>query len=126
MFHFEKRQASYYLEAAKELNLLAKFGPDAYRYTEVGSRVRTLGEDRALAAFGETVLAVPVILRVLTEIRRSPSHSLPRRDLLAIVRECSGGRYNGKTLGRRADSVVAWFRWLENNSEFTASDETIE
>jgi hypothetical protein len=126
MFHFDKRQASYYIEAAKELRLLTKLGPDAYRYTDVGAKVRTLGEDRALAAFVGAVLSVPVILRVLTEIKRSTSHSLSRRELLVIVRECSGGRYTGNTLGRRADSVVAWFRWLENNSEFTASDETIE
>jgi len=117
-FNFDPRQASYYIEATKELGFVEQFSPDSYRLTELGSRVRESTEPVALSRFVPSVLGVPIVLRLLSLVRDSPEHRLDSRDYRRLVTEFAAGRYSGATLTRRMDSISAWLRWLENNSEF--------
>jgi hypothetical protein len=117
-FHFDRRQASYYIEAILELGLVAKFGKDSYSFTEAANRIREVPEALALTLFSTKVVGIPAILRVLSELRQKPSHSLSGNAVLKIINQMGGGRYSGSTVTRRIESVIAWVRWLENNSEF--------
>jgi len=117
-FGFDPRQALYYIEACKELGLIEKFGPDTFRLTPEGFAIRGVNESAAITSIAEAVLGVPVILRVLSELRQSPKLSLPSGRLRDIVAGIASARYGGSTLPRRIECVGSWLRWLENNSEF--------
>ena len=117
LYQFDKRQAGYYIEAARELGVVEKFAVDAYRLSDLGLAIRNSPESIALTKFMSAVVGLPIVLRVLSELRQRPEHSVPRLELNTLVNDFSRARYKG-SLSRRVDSLVSWLRWLENNSEF--------
>jgi hypothetical protein len=126
LFNFDPRQASYYIEAGRELSILEWFSDDSYTLSSSALRIRSLPESAAMTRFVLCALSVPIILRALGELREQDGHWMSRDRLRTLVSETSGERYTGTTLERRVESVVAWLRWLENNSEFMSEQSTTD
>lgn len=117
-FRFNRRQALYYIEAARELGLLEKLANHLYKVSQSGERIRSSDGANRLFLFTKSILGLPVILRVLAELRDAPGHTLSQQRVVEVVSSVSPSRYRKSTLPRRTASVLAWLRWLENNSEF--------
>lgn len=117
-FNIVGRQAAYYIEAGRELGFLQETSRGEFRLTSDGGKLHSLGENEALSLFSTHVLTIPVIRLAMDLVLSSSNDTLPMADLDTIVVDCCRGRYKLSTVPRRTECVIAWLRWLENNSEF--------
>lgn len=118
-FGLHGRHAAYTLEAASELGLMTRFSKGWFSRSELGNEIASFKEQGACRLFISTVLRLPIIRRVLSDIRVSSSMRTSRKAVEHLVENVSNGRYSGTTVGRRASTVVSWVLWLENNVWFT-------
>jgi hypothetical protein len=120
-FGIHGRHAAYALEAATELGLLRRFRIGLFSRDALGDRVAAANEQDAYRLFVMTVLRLPVLRRLLAEVRADPKRRVTKDVVERIVVTSSNGRYSGSTVGRRATTVVAWVLWLENNVWFAST-----
>lgn len=117
-FEIVPRQGAYYVEAARELGFLAEGKGNSLRPTRDAVGLKSAEEPEALSTFARHVLLVPVIRSALELILSSPDDQIRSESIRRVVRTASRGRYSSSTVKRRTECVIAWLRWLENNSEF--------
>lgn len=118
-FGIHSRHASYTLEAITELRLVDRASSRWFSKTELGEKIARVSEPEAYRLFITAVLRLPVVRRVLAELRTSPGRKVPKFQIEQLVQSSSNQRYAGTTVPRRATTVMAWMLWLENNVWFS-------
>lgn len=111
-FDFAKRQSSYYREATEILGLVELRG-NKYYLTEKGEQYIRLPTPIRMKYFCKLLLEFPVINQIFLNLSLERDKSVTRNDIVEILRENSG--LTGSTLGRRAQTILAWFRWIQYN-----------
>lgn len=119
-FDLHGRHAAYCLEAACRIEILTQYSRGLFVRSSLGTRIGNSNEPDSYRLFITTVLRLPVILRLLVEFRSAGPHPVGKSAIEEIVRSASGGRYSGTTVARRANTVISWMLWLENNVWFTS------
>jgi len=106
-FDFEPRQSSYYREAAEALGLLQS--KDAtYHLTEIGQEFVRLPVEQRNVFFAELLTDFSLIKRALELLKKQGE--LRRVDVEKLIADNS--KLTGSTIGRRADSLMSWLRWM--------------
>lgn len=108
---FHVRQSSYYRRAAEALGLV-RASDERYRLTPLGEDFVRLNavERNKLAA--KQMLRIPAVYDVVRSVVDEPGRELSKVDLgRALVNR--DPRLSGSTVARRAQTLVAWLRWLQ-------------
>lgn len=121
-FGVQPRQGRYYREAAETLGLIAWESGDRYALTELGRRFIALPVERRHRFLCRVIFALPVIRAVLAELLLKPAHRLNRAELEAII--ASHSNLSGATLRRRAQTLLAWFRWIQGTTGVVRVEDT--
>lgn len=109
-FRFDRRQSSYYREAAEALGLVRLRGNE-YELTEIGREYVGLPPDKRNQLFVRLVLELPVMNHVFLLVLQSSRQGVGLAEIADAIRERS--HLTGSTPRRRAQTVLAWFRWIE-------------
>lgn len=110
-FGFDARQSSYYREAAESLGLVA-FKNFKYELTEIGRHLVSL-ESQERNIFFAKVLAGSSLIKEGMDILKS-GRELTKQDIENII--ASRGTLSGTTIPRRASSLLAWYKWIAENT----------
>ncbi len=111
-FDFAKRQSSYYREATEILGLVELRG-NRYYLTDKGEQYIRLPTPIRMKYFCKLLLEFPVINQIFLNLSLERDKPVTRNDIVEILRQNS--RLTGSTLGRRAQTIGAWFRWMHHN-----------
>lgn len=109
-FEFTGRQSSYYREATEALGLVV-LRNNTYHLTDVGQAYVSLPVQKRHELFCRLLFELPIMNRILVELFIKPSKSISRDEVAKIIKEHS--HLTGATPGRRAQTVLAWFRWIQ-------------
>ena len=117
-FGFDARQSSYYREAAEALGLLA-VEKSIYHLTDAGQEFVQLPAEKRNVFFAE-LLADFSLLREALDVLRERG-KLRRADIEKII--AANSKLTGSTIPRRAQSLMAWLRWMaEATGSFVAEN----
>lgn len=111
-FDFTQRQSSYYRQAAEILGLI-ETDNHHYKLTSTGEEFVGLRPDRRNEMMAKQMLQVPVMNEVLQQLIQRLGQGggyLHKDDIASLIDEHTD--LSGATLGRRAQSVLAWFTWI--------------
>ncbi len=112
-YDLDDRQADYYANAATFLCLLVRSG-SGFALTERGSRFSKMRRTERIVYLMREIASKPVFRQVLEAT--SVSGKLPSGERVAALIGQQAG-LSGKTPNRRAGTVLAWAKWiLENTS----------
>lgn len=125
-FVFDKRQSSYYREAAEYLGLIASSRQQGYTVTEQG--ITVLSEPTTTQA---RILAKVVVNSwIFTDLiqRAGTRKTFTDTDIDAVIASVTDAdgtpHYSGTTVPRRRRTIIAWIRWLAQEIGcFVISDE---
>lgn|GEM_PF-134234 len=127
---FVGRQASYYGEAAEELGFITRSreasGAYLFELTPRGMEFYGSRPDIRKGMLVEQMMKLPVMRAIFDRLRaiNKPGdieRGMNREKVSMIIEEVS--RFSGTTPYRRASSVIAWFKWLgENTGLVTVKD----
>jgi len=107
----EPRQSSYYREAAEILGFLDDRVP--YGLTDLSSEFLDSDKSRKTRLMTCALLCNPIIRRVVSCLQTGVVHSLSKKEIEDMIVSISDVR--GATVQRRAQSIIAWLRWLQSN-----------
>jgi hypothetical protein len=110
-YRFQRRQASYYLQAAELLGLVLKRG-ERYTLSRIGHTYIALTEPQRRDMIVRRMISVPIVSLTIRELLTSPFHRLTREDIEKHV--TSRTSIHGETVHRRVQSLFSWFSWLED------------
>ena len=108
-FAFDRRQSSYYSQAAEALGLI-RSQSGRYVLTELGREFIEKPAPLRNEMLCRLMLQLPIFNEALTSIVLSPQRTITQPDLSDLIRKRG---YSGTTLGRRTRTLLAWFEWME-------------
>ncbi len=111
-FGFVERQSSYYRAAAEELGLITLDG-NRYRLSSTGESFVKLPTDKRVDEMCKLLLRYPIVNTIFNDISSDPDRVFTRAEIVALLKRSS--KISGSTLPRRAQTIVAWFKWIRNN-----------
>ncbi len=124
-FVFDRRQSSYYREAAEYLGLLYSSGGN-YELTDLGVRALSTPPDGQLLFFAKAVVNSWIFIELIR--RAGVERMFTDGDIDSVI--CSAEdrdgaqRYQGSTIPRRRQTITAWIKWLaEQVGCFRITDE---
>ncbi len=106
-FKFDQRQSSYYREAAETLGLVESI-KGIYRLTQTGTQLVSLPALKRNLFMVELLSNFRLIADGLDFLKKTGK--LKRLDIINLV--SSRSKLTGTTIGRRAQSLSAWFKWI--------------
>ncbi len=109
-FGFDRRQSSYYREAAQALGLVT-LENSSYILTDVGRRYVQLPANERNELVCRLLLELPVMNEVLVYLLSKSTKRITKAEVASIIERIS--HLSGTTPARRAQTVFAWFRWIE-------------
>lgn len=112
-FGFVNRQSSYYRHAAEILGLVSKDNRWRYKVTDRGEEYLGLSSEEKSRYLCKLLLELPVVNEVFLDISIDPGKVVERNHIIELLRKNS--HLTGSTLGRRAQTIISWFRWFMNN-----------
>ena len=121
-FGVQPRQGRYYREAAETLGLVERDGAASYRLTDLGRQFVALPADRRHFFLCRLIFAQPVVQAILAELLLKPSKRLNRAEIEAII--AAQSQLTGTTVGRRAQTLLAWFRWVQRTTGVVRVEDT--
>ncbi len=108
-FGFDRRQSSYYSQAAEALGLI-ELRHHEYVLTNLGAEyVRKSAPDRN-EMLCKLMLRLPMFNEALATMLLARRKEISKQQIVSLVRTRG---YSGSTLGRRARTILAWFEWME-------------
>lgn len=117
-FEFNERQSSYYREAAEAVGLI-KSAKGKYLLTDVGRSMINLSAGERNIFFAKLLTEFGLVKESIEMLKKRKS--ITKKDVESLIREKSP--LSGTTIGRRADSLVSWLRWIsEHTGAFTEED----
>ena len=108
-FGFDRRQSSYYGQAAEALGLI-ELRNARYRLAEFGLEYVRKSAPERNEMLCKLMLRLPLFNEALAAMLLSPDKGLSKRQVMDLIRNRG---YSGSTLGRRAHTILAWFQWME-------------
>ncbi len=120
-YRFNRRQASYYLQAAESLSLITRKA-GKYYLTGEGRRYTSLTPIRRKEIIVRGMLSSPIVARIVLELLVSPEHHLTRRQVMNIAAAQAG--ISGTTIARRVQSLFSWLSWLAEETEILRVSKT--
>lgn len=101
------RQGNYYREAAVAMGLIRERSDRTFELTELGNRFTQVTSTVRTELLLSLVLQTRIVRRVLEQLG---PNGLDRSGIAEIIRMNSA--LSGSTLGRRADCLLSWLRWV--------------
>jgi hypothetical protein len=109
-FEFNERQSRYYRQAAEALGLVwARQGQ--LGLTEVGREYVALPVQGRNELLFRQIFRLPLFYELLLELFLQPDKALTAAQIGRVIERLSP--YRGDTVARRAQTVLAWLRWVE-------------
>lgn len=121
-FGVQPRQGRYYREAAEALGLVCRDETETYHLTDLGRQFIALPADRRHLFLCRLIFALPVIRAILAELLLKPTKRLSRTEIEAII--AAQGQVSGTTVRRRAQTLLAWFRWVQRATGVVRVEDT--
>jgi hypothetical protein len=112
-FGFVNRQSSYYKHASEILGLVSKDKEWKYRLTDRGEEFLRLPSRQKSQYLCKLLLEFPIVNQVFLDISIDASKVVGRRHIVKLLKKNS--HLTGSTLGRRAQTIISWFKWIRNN-----------
>jgi hypothetical protein len=110
-FSFDKRQSSYYREAAEALGLINRNGNE-YMLTAAGSHLTSLQTQERNIYVTQILSDFKLIREGLETIKREGT--IVKKDLEKLIETSSN--LSGTTIQRRAHSLMSWYKWIAENT----------
>lgn len=110
-FAFDKRQSSYYREAAEALGFV-KLEHNSFHLTDNGLKLTSLSTIDRNLFFAQSVSSFKLV-KLSLELLQS-NGSVTRKDFEVLIKQNSN--LTGATIIRRAQTLSSWFRWLAANT----------
>lgn len=110
-FGFDRRQSSYYREAAEALGFITLKG-NTYYLTDSGLHLISLEIQERNLYFARVISNFDLVKRSLDLLRTQGK--LSQNSLARIIAQHSD--LSGTTVPRRASSLFAWLRWISTNT----------
>jgi hypothetical protein len=112
-FGFVNRQSSYYRHASEILGLVSRDQNGRYKLSDRGEAYLSLSSQRKSQYICKLLLEFPIVNQVFLDISIEPGKVINRQHIVDLLKKNS--HLTGSTLGRRAQTIVSWFRWIRNN-----------
>jgi len=109
-FGFDKRQSSYYRDAAETLGAVV-LRKGTYELTDRGREYIRLPPDQRNQYFLRLVLELPIMHEVFLRVVQAGRGGLGKDEIAELIGELT--RLTRSTRSRRAETVIAWYRWIE-------------
>lgn len=110
-FRFDKRQSSYYTQAAEALGLIELRGSH-YHLTGLGSDYARKSAPARNEMLCKLMLQLPIFNEALAMMLVAPGQSLTNDHIKELIHKRG---YSGTTPGRRARTILSWFEWMERS-----------
>jgi hypothetical protein len=111
-FGFTVRQSSYYRQAAEILGLVA-IEHDKYRLTDEGNRYVKLPTGERVTQMCRLLLSYKLMSELWARLSVDAKAVVSKGEIEALVKQESS--LGGTTPFRRAQTIVAWFRWIQSH-----------
>lgn len=111
-FGFTVRQSSYYRQAAEILGLVA-MNRDRYSLTSEGERYVKLPTEERVKQMCRMLLSYRLMSEIWARLSVDSKVVISKEEIAALVKRKS--RLGGTTPPRRAQTIVAWFRWIQSH-----------
>jgi hypothetical protein len=108
-----ERQSSYYRQAAEILGLTIHDKDHRYMLTPLGEKLLTIQPSDKAAFLCKLLLGFPIMNRIFLQISVDHNKIVTKQEIIDMLQDES--HLTGDTLGRRAQTIIAWFRWIRNN-----------
>jgi len=112
-FGFVNRQSSYYRHASEILGLVSREQNGRYKLSEIGEDYLNLSSQRKSQYICKLLLEFPIVNQVFLDISIEPGKVIKRQHIVDLLKKNS--HLTGSTLGRRAQTIISWFKWIRNN-----------
>lgn len=113
-FVFDKRQSSYYREAAEYLGLISPFQRGMYTLTDLGVKLLSEPPEAKTLMLAKVVINSWIFAELIRRAGRNGLFTDADIDaMIASVKNTDGSqRYTGTRVGRRRRTIISWLRWL--------------
>jgi len=120
-FEFDPRQSSYYREATEALGLV-ELKDHKYYLSDIGRAFIKLPAQERNELLARLMFELPVMHEILMELLIKPSKQINKDEIIKIIE--SHSHLTGSTLQRRAQTILAWFKWIQNSVGILKADAT--
>jgi hypothetical protein len=112
-FGFVNRQSSYYRHASEILGLVTVDKNNRFKLTDKGEEYLRLSAEKKSNFICRLLLEFPIINEIFIQISSDTNKVISKQDIIELLKRKSN--LTGSTLGRRAQTIVSWFKWIRNN-----------
>jgi hypothetical protein len=112
-FGFVNRQSSYYRHASEILGLVTADKNNRFKLTDKGEEYLKLSAEKKSNFICRLLLEFPIINEIFIQISSDTNKVISKQDIIESLKRESN--LTGSTLGRRAQTIVSWFKWIRNN-----------
>lgn len=104
------RQVQYYLSACQYLGIITV----DKKFTELGNRIRSFGRTQQFVQLAR-IIASDEIFGTVYFSEKIFGYKLSREDVIDVMRSCDLGIENEESFKRRAQTVIKWIEWINDN-----------
>jgi hypothetical protein len=108
-YGFDGRQTDYYLEVAEMLGLASREN-GIYILSEDGKKYLRMDPGQQKLMVIRKMIAVPIVSLLIGELATSAGKALSKEEIERLIED--NANIHGTTVGRRARSLMTWFRWI--------------
>jgi hypothetical protein len=113
VFGFVNRQSSYYRQASEILGLVSRDNHGRYRLAARGEEYLLLPSQQKSHYLCKLLLEFPIVNEVFLDISIDTNKVIKKEHIIGLLKKKS--HLTGSTIGRRAQTIISWFRWIRNN-----------
>jgi hypothetical protein len=113
VFGFVNRQSSYYRQASEILGLVSRDIHGEYRLADRGEEYLRLPSQEKSHYLCKLLLEFPIVNDVFLDISIDTNKVIKKEHIIGLLKKYS--HLSGSTLGRRAQTIISWFKWIRNN-----------
>lgn len=98
-----------------------KLHKNRYKITDIGEQYLKLHEKDKASFVCKLLLEFPIMHEIFLQISIDRDKAFDKHDIIELLRQKS--HLTGSTLGRRAQTIISWFKWIRNNLGIVEVDE---
>jgi len=110
-YNFDPRQSSYYRQAAEFLGLVAQPSRGSYELTDLGKEYVHRPNDERRQLLAGLLSQFPPVRAALELAKQATTRGVSRQEIINLIARNSS--ISSSTPGRRASTILAWLRWLQ-------------
>jgi hypothetical protein len=84
-----------------------------YKLTDRGEEFLRLPSQQKSQYICKLLLEFPIINEIFLDVSIDPSKVIGKQTIIRLLKKYS--LLSGSTLGRRAQTIISWFKWIRNN-----------